>query len=55
MTADKIHIMPIGDLRDHEETSDCWCQPMTDDEYPEILIHNAMDRREHTIEKGLTQ
>ncbi len=41
------HIIPIGDLKEHEESEDCWCKPEIDDEYVELIyIHNSMDGRE---------
>lgn len=51
----ELHILPLGDLREHTEDRHCWCKPMRDDEYPRIWLHNSMDRREHTIEKGNAQ
>lgn len=54
---DDTHVVPLNDLRDHAEDRDCWCHPqvLDDDCGSPIIVHNSMDRREHTIEKGLTQ
>jgi len=52
---DDIHILPIDDLREHSSASDCWCRPQQDEEEPRVWIHHSMDRREHTIEKGIIQ
>ena len=41
--AEALHIMPIGDLRDHSDDKKCWCNPVYDDG---LYIHNAMDGRE---------
>lgn len=49
-----IHVLPINDLRDHEESTYCWCEPRVEwlDEsglpYPDgpVVIHNALDGRE---------
>ena len=47
-----IHILPINDLKEHEETADCPCNPNVryEDEdgiLPEpICIHNSWDGRE---------
>lgn len=38
-----VHVLPVNDLRDHEETLDCWCRPREDDG---VITHNSMDRRE---------
>lgn len=47
----EIHVMPVNDLREHEESANCWCRPRRDDEYPRVAIHNSMDQRE-TYERG---
>lgn len=37
-------VLPIDDLRPHEETRDCWCRPV---EYePGIWGHFALDERD---------
>lgn len=41
-----FHIVPAGDLRDHEADPSCWCLPVEDDDDPGIWVHHAMDRRE---------
>jgi len=41
-----FHIVPVGDLRDHDADPDCWCGPTEDDEDPGIWVHHAMDKRE---------
>lgn len=46
-----IHVMPVADLREHNCTPLCWCRPLRDDADPEIVLHNAMDRREQ-YERG---
>jgi hypothetical protein len=43
---DAYHVMPIDDLRPHEQSSECWCRPTQDDECDEVLIHHSMDERE---------
>lgn len=48
-----LHVVPVNDLREHTTLRDCWCKP-TETE-PGLWVHNSMDRREHTIEKGVTQ
>lgn len=39
----RVHILPLNDLRQHEESSDCWCEPKIDGD---IIVHNALDERE---------
>jgi hypothetical protein len=46
-----FHIVPIGDLRDHEADPACWCSPTEDPDDLGIWVHNAMDRREE-YERG---
>lgn len=41
-----VHVIPIGDIREHESTVFCWCNPSLDDEDENVIIHNSMDRRE---------
>jgi len=41
-----IHVVPLGDLREHESSKDCWCSPTQDDEWSEVWVHNSMDGRE---------
>ncbi len=50
-----LHVVPVNDLREHEASPLCWCKPRPDDEEPLCYVHNSMDRREHTIEKGRLQ
>lgn len=40
------HVVPIGDLREHKVSSDCWCKPVQDDEEPNVWVHSSMDERE---------
>lgn len=40
-----IHILPVNDLKEHEESVHCHCQPKVD-WVDEIVIHNAYDKRE---------
>lgn len=44
----KIHVWPINDLREHrlEEDGVCWCNPIEDEEEPNVIVHNSMDGRE---------
>lgn len=37
------HVMPAGDLREHEVDEDCWCEPFMSDG---ITVHNSADGRE---------
>lgn len=52
---EQVHVMPVGDLRLHERSVKCWCQPRQDPEDEALWSHNSMDRREHTTEKGKLQ
>jgi len=37
------HVIPLDDLRPHEESSECWCAPFDDEG---VWVHNSMDKRE---------
>jgi hypothetical protein len=52
---DGWHVVPINDLRPHVSNASCWCRPTQDESEPSVWIHNSMDRREHTKEKGALQ
>ena len=42
---DKVHVLPIGDVREHDEYGeDCLCNPRIEDE---VVVHNSFDGREH--------
>jgi hypothetical protein len=55
LSEEGIHVIPINDFREHRAASDCWCNPTADEEEPSVIIHHALDKREFTIEKGITQ
>lgn len=40
------HVIPLGDLREHDSAPQCWCHPSEDDETPGLWLHHAMDGRE---------
>lgn len=53
MPAD-LHILPIADLREHEESRTCWCDPKLEREEDTVLvIHHALDGRELVEQHGL--
>lgn len=39
------HVIPQHDVREHEETAGCWCQPALDYEFM-VATHNSADERE---------
>lgn len=45
-------VTPIDDLKPHVPGTGCWCGPFMDGD---VIVHNAMDRREKTYEKGIVQ
>lgn len=45
------HIIPLGDFKEHEPSCACWCHPRSHNEYPEVILHNAMDQRDK-LERG---
>lgn len=40
-----IHIVPLYDMRKHELTAECWCEPELDFEHL-IATHHSADGRE---------
>lgn len=53
---DDLHVLPVNDLREHEETRDCWCHPdlTREDKYATVVVvHHAEDGRELVEEHGL--
>ena len=43
-----IHILPVNDLKQHEESTTCECLPSVEFENGEMLvIHNSFDGREN--------
>lgn len=48
-----IHILPLGDIKEHQEHTQCECEPTVEWYDPEsgeahieaLVIHNAFDRR----------
>lgn len=44
-----VHVIPIDDLREHDENNDgtCWCKPRIEqEENGRVIVHNSMDGRE---------
>lgn len=39
----QVHVMPVNDLRPHDESLQCWCRPVDD---AGVVVHNSMDGRE---------
>ncbi len=54
-TGQDWHVIPMNDLRPHKSGKDCWCKPSRDADEHNVWVHHSLDRREHTIEKGITQ
>lgn len=53
-----VHVVPLNDLRDHEESAKCWCCPIEIFDasmHVPVWVHNSMDGRENTVEKGIVQ
>ena len=44
-----VHVIPVNDLREHEENEDgsCWCNPRIEqEENGLVIIHNSLDGKE---------
>lgn len=44
--SNKLHVVPLGDYREHEASADCWCRPTPDTENEDVIKHHALDGRE---------
>lgn len=44
----EFHSVPLNDLKPHEPSKDCWCQPelVYDEDDEPIWQHHALDQRE---------
>ena len=47
-----IHILPVNDLKEHEESSTCDCNPRIEilDDGEIMVVHNSYDGREYIEE-----
>ena len=47
---DRIHVVPVNDVIEHESSSLCQCEPKTDYINPitgvYVIVHNALDERD---------
>lgn len=44
------HVVPMGDLKEHTPTPDCWCYPTLDLEAEGMVyIHHSLDGREREV------
>jgi hypothetical protein len=46
MTPERIHVVPVNDLKDHVASADCWCKPTEEEGWPDVWAHHSMDQRE---------
>lgn len=43
------HVLPVNDIKEHEESADCHCQPTVEElKYGRLVVHNSYDGREAT-------
>lgn len=41
------HVIPAHDLKEHESSEECWCNPVPDPEADGLVyIHHSLDGRE---------
>ena len=43
------HVTPINDLKDHQDSMECWCNPKIQimENGGVVVTHNALDMREY--------
>jgi len=52
------HVVPVGDLIEHELTDDCPCGPRSeavkrdDGSYGWVVVHHSLDGREASVGEG---
>ena len=39
------HVIPVGDLHEHEPLPTCWCKPTPDEDH-DVFVHHSLDGRE---------
>jgi hypothetical protein len=49
---DTWHVLPLGDLCEHQSSPSCWCGPTLDEG---LHVHHALDRREEAEPGGARQ
>lgn len=50
-TPNAVHVLPVNDLREHDESWTCWCKPGIERHGTcDLISHNSADGRE-LIEK----
>lgn len=49
--SDPAEVIPLDDMREHDEGSTCWCGPTDDDG---VMVHHSLDGRE-AYESGVRQ
>ena len=40
-----VHVLPVNDLCEHEESEDCVCGPRVEEDGM-VVVHNSLDGRE---------
>lgn len=41
-----IHVYPVGDIKEHLMSCNCWCKPSAHESEPDVIVHNSADSRE---------
>lgn len=52
-----IQVLPLNDIKIHNQAEKCWCMPRYDGELDEadVWVHSSADNRENTYERGKLQ
>lgn len=59
MSEPEVHVLPIGDLREHSDSRACWCRPRLElvgddeDDSSVVVVHFAADGRELVERHGV--
>jgi hypothetical protein len=46
MDSNLVHVIPLGDLREHDASVKCFCHPTPDDDDERVILHHSLDGRE---------
>ena len=43
---DDVHVIPLGDHKEHDVDDHCWCATTRQDDAPWVVTHHSADKRE---------
>ena len=53
MAENDVHVVPLNDILEHSNDSDCWCDPEVNIVGADlVIVHNSFDGREERETEG---